>query len=541
MEQHSIGKTIAKLRKEKDWTQLELAEKLNVSDKTISKWESETGLPEITQFPTLANIFEVSIDYLMTGKKEEKIKVISKLEEIIKKDDIESFSKISDETLSCIDADGKYLFDYLIKYNAPNIALDIEKRKIKFDYNKLTREQKVNDHLMHYYYGIFLQSNIEIGKDYYWVLDLILQRYKIMTQLAKEKFFSRCDLKIIEYALNNSKDKEDIIDLFIKTSPLFTKNNNNPKYYFSKETKDNALTFVLNKGYGNLVIKYCDLSTLNIDIIAKYKDKFPKEKLVPLCLYDNNTINLKILDLFNDYNLTKTVFDKYDILQKRDVFIYQNIAYNISDNENHHIFSGFISDYPYEIKWQTLPKDNSGIHYMLMLPENSDINNASTIVNKTYKNGFLADQFVHQNRKKLDRKLKMCYITDLYNRNLFEDCADLMGKKLYEFFTVVCDLKGSLEEMAEYYNTNFEPGYFTSNEYDDKKFGGKGYQVDSGKLYCYVKISDLINHIVDIYNKVIKNKFDEKIDKIYKTELQLLGKLYDEEVIFPVDHSNDWD
>lgn len=35
---HSIGKTIAKLRKEKDWTQIELAEKLQVSDKAVSKW-----------------------------------------------------------------------------------------------------------------------------------------------------------------------------------------------------------------------------------------------------------------------------------------------------------------------------------------------------------------------------------------------------------------------------------------------------------------------------------------------------------------------
>ena len=54
MDEHSIGKTIASLRKSKGWTQVELAEKLNVSDKTVSKWESESGLPEISQFPTLA-------------------------------------------------------------------------------------------------------------------------------------------------------------------------------------------------------------------------------------------------------------------------------------------------------------------------------------------------------------------------------------------------------------------------------------------------------------------------------------------------------
>ena len=62
MNKHSIGKTIAELRKAKGWTQIELAERLNISDKAVSKWESEAGYPEITMFPQLANLFEGSID-----------------------------------------------------------------------------------------------------------------------------------------------------------------------------------------------------------------------------------------------------------------------------------------------------------------------------------------------------------------------------------------------------------------------------------------------------------------------------------------------
>ena len=61
---HSIGKTIAELRKAKGLTQVELAKKLGVSDKAVSKWESDGGFPEITQFPVIASIFDVSIDYL---------------------------------------------------------------------------------------------------------------------------------------------------------------------------------------------------------------------------------------------------------------------------------------------------------------------------------------------------------------------------------------------------------------------------------------------------------------------------------------------
>ena len=68
---HDIGKTIAELRKEKGWTQIELAEKLQVSDKAISKWEKGGGTPSIEFFPILAELFGVSIDYLITGKNEE--------------------------------------------------------------------------------------------------------------------------------------------------------------------------------------------------------------------------------------------------------------------------------------------------------------------------------------------------------------------------------------------------------------------------------------------------------------------------------------
>lgn len=98
MDEHSIGKTIAGLRKSKGWTQVELAEKLNVSDKAVSKWESESGLPETSQFPTLAKLFDVSIDYLMTGKINETISLddmdsSKRMFYLIKKDDVENYIK----------------------------------------------------------------------------------------------------------------------------------------------------------------------------------------------------------------------------------------------------------------------------------------------------------------------------------------------------------------------------------------------------------------------------------------------------------------
>lgn len=68
MDSKSVGLNISTLRKRLGLTQEALAQKLNVSNKTISKWENGQGYPEITQFPVLAKIFGVSVDYLMTSE-----------------------------------------------------------------------------------------------------------------------------------------------------------------------------------------------------------------------------------------------------------------------------------------------------------------------------------------------------------------------------------------------------------------------------------------------------------------------------------------
>lgn len=114
---HSIGKTIAELRKAKGWTQIELAEKLQVSDKAISKWEKDSGAPSVEFFPALAEIFGVSIDYIMTGKKvEPEIITMSKIELCAKNDDVALFESLSEEVLKNSDENGKTILDYFLKY-----------------------------------------------------------------------------------------------------------------------------------------------------------------------------------------------------------------------------------------------------------------------------------------------------------------------------------------------------------------------------------------------------------------------------------------
>lgn len=60
----SMGQIIKKLRRERDWTQEELAEQLNLSAQAISKWENDTSMPDISQVLPLASVFGVSTDVL---------------------------------------------------------------------------------------------------------------------------------------------------------------------------------------------------------------------------------------------------------------------------------------------------------------------------------------------------------------------------------------------------------------------------------------------------------------------------------------------
>lgn len=137
---YKIGDTIAKLRKEKGWTQIELADKLQVSDKAVSKWESNKGDPSIEFLPAIAELFEVTLDYLMTGKEQqERIVTMSKLELCAKNDDVKLYKEIGKD-IKYKDENDKTIFDYIFKYESkelfksllPNAEHYISGRGIEF-------------------------------------------------------------------------------------------------------------------------------------------------------------------------------------------------------------------------------------------------------------------------------------------------------------------------------------------------------------------------------------------------------------------------
>ena len=80
MDSKTTGKFIGLLRKEKGMTQTALAEKLNISNRTVSKWENGDGFPDITILPELADALSVSVDELLKGKKSDSTVKITEIE-----------------------------------------------------------------------------------------------------------------------------------------------------------------------------------------------------------------------------------------------------------------------------------------------------------------------------------------------------------------------------------------------------------------------------------------------------------------------------
>ena len=79
MDQEKIGNFIANLRKENNMTQEQLAEKLGVNVKSVSRWENGRNLPDHSLLKELCNIFNISINEFYDGKKNKKTKKIIKI------------------------------------------------------------------------------------------------------------------------------------------------------------------------------------------------------------------------------------------------------------------------------------------------------------------------------------------------------------------------------------------------------------------------------------------------------------------------------
>ena len=125
-----MGQIIKDLRKKNGFTQEELAERLGVTYQAVSKWENDTGMPDISQVVPLASIFGVSTDVLFgiadTTENEEAWKIVQNAGSIEKYGEIETYLNAYDVLL---DGLRKYPNNLIIMINCMHLGTSLSLRE----------------------------------------------------------------------------------------------------------------------------------------------------------------------------------------------------------------------------------------------------------------------------------------------------------------------------------------------------------------------------------------------------------------------------
>ena len=120
------GQMIKNLREGRSFTQEELAERLVVTYQAISKWENDSGMPDISQIVPLATIFDVSTDFLFgidhTSETEDALKIVSTANSIQEYGKLDTYLKAYDILL---DGLKRYPNNYLITFHCMNLGVSL--------------------------------------------------------------------------------------------------------------------------------------------------------------------------------------------------------------------------------------------------------------------------------------------------------------------------------------------------------------------------------------------------------------------------------
>ena len=126
MMSQTIGQVIRKLRKERNFTQEELAEQLNISAQAVSKWENGTSLPDISQVVPLASVFGVTTDVLFdvegTNAVEEAYRIVGEAEKIRQYGELSTYLAAYDHLLEGLQ---KYPNNLILLNNCVGFGLSL--------------------------------------------------------------------------------------------------------------------------------------------------------------------------------------------------------------------------------------------------------------------------------------------------------------------------------------------------------------------------------------------------------------------------------
>ena len=192
----TLGETIKYYRTQLNLSQTELGDRIGVSRQAVTKWETDTGIPDINNIQTLAKVFHISIDTLLSSDHHVQSLYESKIEYDI--DVLKDFD-INLGTLGKVDIEG-YEGEKLIITLSSSIYKDLKKDfKIKLDENKARLD-------------IDLETKEYITKDQRRDVNILI--------LLPLQYIHKLECSVLPTSMSVSHIHSDSIELDIKTSLL---------------------------------------------------------------------------------------------------------------------------------------------------------------------------------------------------------------------------------------------------------------------------------------------------------------------------------
>lgn len=302
-----IGKTIKNLRLEKDLSELELASLLSCSIDLVKKWEANEEYPNIEMLPKLASVFNVSIEYLTTGKVTPVNNFDELLEKVTKNDDV---SKLPDNLIKGIDKNHNPLIYYVIKNESIKI----------FDY--LVKSNKLK-------YALNNQDIEDFSKDII-NLSLISENIQNLSKIGlKDIGVQNLDDSFYKIVSTNPKVSEYTIDYILD---IHNRDINSGDYLYMPNDSRHV------KGLWQIIYpKLLEYAIIYNNIKLMYK-------IYNACNNANSYAISVIKENNTDYKLSNTPLSKYDAQRKTNIPVVE-IPYHLLELMLHNKMFTILKDF----------------------------------------------------------------------------------------------------------------------------------------------------------------------------------------------------
>ena len=326
-----IGKFIAEQRKKKKLTQEQLAERLGINNRTISRWENGINMPDASLYKKICEILEISIEELINGEKTNKENAKQSYEKALittvdtNKKQERKINKLLKVLILAVSVSIISILIIIIYYNKKYPKIDIYNMNvIESDKNELNEKITLNQkNYKIYFYGIDSLQISNIDNDYY-DLKIALQYKQVTIDKVKEYLNNQYKNKNISRTINSNKEIE-----------IYKHNNYEVIVCNTKDNKD--LYFGTPNISSNLKGEYCGKKTeepcsftRTYKVVKLQEDDDYNYLNLTLKQYQADTLLVRINrnDLLKEgknYEFTFVTYEKFEDTMK-NIFDYSEIV-----------------------------------------------------------------------------------------------------------------------------------------------------------------------------------------------------------------------